>query len=211
MQWSQMIIKYLGQTQYAATFDAMRNYTANRNPSSADQLWLLQHDPVFTLGVRNRQASQTHIRGIPVVITDRGGLTTYHAPGQITGYVLIDLKRAKITIRDLVNAIENSLKQLLSVYNIQVQPRADAPGLYHVKSGKKIASIGLKIKKACSYHGFTLNVNMDMTPWQWINPCGLGIAMTQIVDCYQQPIHLPTVIEQCGQHFLREFHLVANV
>jgi lipoyl(octanoyl) transferase len=169
----------------------MKAFNDNRDASTADEIWLLEHHPVFTQGQAGKEEYILLPGDIPVVKSDRGGHVTYHGPGQITAYVLVDLKRLKIGVRDLVTLIEQALVQTLAHWGVSAAPRKDAPGVY-VDSGDKIASLGLRIRKGCSYHGLNFNVSMDLSPWQRINPCGLGVAMTQLADLVDEP---PTVLE----------------
>lgn len=176
----------LGLQDYAASWQAMQTFTQNRDASTPDQIWFVQHPPVYTQGLNG---DQTHILqtlgDIPLIHTDRGGQITYHAPGQLIMYVLIDLKRRKLGVRQLVHLLEQVSIDCLAGFNIQAQARADAPGLY--VNGAKIASLGLKIKRQCSYHGLALNVDMDLTPFQRITPCGLqGMKMIQVADLQPQ-------------------------
>lgn len=180
-------VQDLGLREYRDTFEMMQNFAQNRQTDTKDQIWLLEHYPVYTQGL-NGQAE--HITGelgdIPLIHTDRGGQITYHGPGQLIAYLLIDLKRRKLGVRQLVSLLEQATIGLLADYGIEAQARKEAPGIY-VK-GKKIASLGLKIKRQSSYHGLALNVDMDLTPFQRITPCGLnGMQMTQIREWSPSP------------------------
>ena len=180
----------VGLQDYATTWQAMRDFTDTRDTETADELWWLVHSPVLTLG---QAGKPEHILGagdIPVVKTDRGGQVTYHGPGQLVGYLLFDLRRMGFGVRDLVSAIESAIIDLLSDYSVAAVARRDAPGVY--VDGRKVAALGLRIRKGCSYHGLNFNVSMDLSPWQRINPCGLGVAMTQLADLVDEP---PTVLE----------------
>lgn len=160
----------------------MQDFTDQRSATTPDELWIVQHPPVFTQGL-NGQAQHLLQRApqIPLVQTDRGGQVTYHGPGQLVLYVLIDLKRANLGVRALVSAMEQAVIALLAEFGLRALARSDAPGVY--VDGAKIASLGLKIRRQKSYHGLALNVNMDLTPFQMINPCGLeGMRMTQLCD-----------------------------
>ncbi|HSG62489.1 MAG TPA: lipoyl(octanoyl) transferase LipB [Pseudomonadales bacterium] len=148
----------------------MQRYTATRDASGVDELWLLEHPPVFTQGQAGKPEHLLFTGDIPVVQSDRGGQVTYHGPGQVVGYVLFDIKRADYGVRDLVSAIENAIIDVLARYGIVARARADAPGVYVGEA--KIAQLGLRIKRGCSYHGLSLNVDMDMEPFLRINPCG---------------------------------------
>lgn len=179
-------IHSLGRVDYLNTWQAMQSFTEQRTPETPDELWIVEHPPVYTQGLNGKAEHLLNPNPkIPIVQTDRGGQITYHGPGQLVIYVLIDLKRRKLGVRALVSLIENSLIELLANLNIESTARADAPGVY-VK-GKKIASLGLKIRKQKSYHGLALNIDMDLTPFQAINPCGLqGMQMTQLKDEFKQ-------------------------
>ncbi|WP_044410276.1 lipoyl(octanoyl) transferase LipB [Thiomicrospira microaerophila] len=179
---SVITVKHLGLQDYLQTYQAMQAFSAQRLPDTTDEIWLVEHPPVFTQGL-NGQAEHIHqsLRDIPLVHTDRGGQITYHGPGQLVIYVLIDLRRRKLGVRQLVSLLEQSVIDLLADYQLSAQARADAPGIY--LEGKKIASLGLKIKRQTSYHGLALNINMDLTPFEWITPCGLqAMQMTQLAD-----------------------------
>ncbi len=163
-------IKRLGEADYAATLDAMRAYTDQRDSNSADQLWLLQHPAVFTQGQAGKAEHLLAPGDIPVVQVDRGGQVTYHGPGQWVVYLLIDLRRRHMGVRALVDLIEKSIVALLAEYGIDAAADPKAPGVY--VDGRKIASLGLRVRRGCSYHGLSLNVDMDLEPFQRINPCG---------------------------------------
>mgnify|MGYP000442231335 CR=1 FL=1 len=174
-------IKSLGLQPYEKTWQAMQNFTDQRQPETPDELWIVEHPAVFTQGLNGKAEHILQNSEIPIIQTDRGGQITYHAPGQLIIYVLIDLKRTKLGVRALVTLLEDSIIEYLATFNIQSQARSDAPGVY--VDGKKIASLGLKIRKQKSYHGLALNIDMDLTPFQFVNPCGLqGMQMTQIAQ-----------------------------
>ena len=173
----------------------MKAFNEQRDANTPDEIWMLEHHPVFTQGQAGKEEYILLPGDIPVVKSDRGGHVTYHGPGQITAYVLVDLKRLKIGVRDLVTLIEQSLVETLAHWDINAAPRKDAPGVY-VDSGEKIASLGLRIRKGCSYHGLNFNVSMDLSPWQRINPCGLGVAMTQLADLVDE---VPTIEQVMNQ------------
>lgn len=175
---SSLIVRFPGRLDYQPVWQAMRRFTDQRGEETADEIWLLEHNPVFTQG---QAGKAEHVLGpgdIPVVQTDRGGQVTYHGPGQITGYVLVDLKRLGINVRQLVSCLERAMLNVLEHWRIEGVARADAPGVY--VAGRKIGSLGLRVRKGRSYHGLNFNVNMDMEPWRRINPCGLGIPVTQL-------------------------------
>ena len=171
---------------YVVSYDAMRQITDSRDESSPDEIWLLEHNPVFTQGQAGKEEYLLMPGDIPVVQSDRGGHVTYHGPGQITGYLLIDLRRLGLGVRDLVTLIEQSIVETLAHWGINAAPRSDAPGVY-VDSGEKIGSLGLRVRRGCSYHGLNFNVDMDLEPWRRINPCGLGVPMTQMSNLLDDP------------------------
>lgn len=176
-----MQIHNLGLRPYQEIWDAMRACTAARDADSADQIWLVQHPPVYTQGQAGKLEHLLAPGDIPVIQIDRGGQITYHGPGQTVMYLLLDLRRAGIGIRALVSLIEESVIGYLQELGIRAQSRIDAPGVY--VDGKKIASLGLRVRGGCTYHGVALNVDMDLEPFSRINPCGLvGMQMTQLRD-----------------------------
>ena len=176
-----MQIHNLGLRPYQEIWDAMRACTAARDTDSADQIWLVQHPPVYTQGQAGKPEHLLAPGDIPVIQIDRGGQITYHGPGQTVMYLLLDLRRAGIGIRALVSLIEESVIGYLQELGIHAQSRIDAPGVY--VDGKKIASLGLRVRGGCTYHGVALNVDMDLEPFSRINPCGLvGMQMTQLRD-----------------------------
>ena len=174
-----LIFKSLGRVDYAPTWRAMQAFTAERTADTPDELWLCEHPPVFTLGLAGKPEHLLHDIGIPVVKIDRGGQITYHGPGQIVCYLLLDLKRRGITIKGLVNRMEQSIIDQLADYGVAAERLEGAPGVY--VGGAKIAALGLKVKNGCCYHGLALNVAMDLSPFNAINPCGYaGMAVTQL-------------------------------
>lgn len=176
-----LIIRTLGEQPYLETWHAMQAFTADRNETTPDELWCLQHPPVYTQGQAGKAEHILAPGEIPVVQVDRGGQVTYHGPGQLVIYLLIDLRRAKLGVRNLVDVIEQGIVTVLSDLGIVAAPRPDAPGVYVGEA--KIASLGLRVRRGSSFHGLALNVNMDMEPFGRINPCGYqGLAMTQIAD-----------------------------
>ena len=171
-----------GRVEYPETWSEMREFTDGRGQDTRDQLWLLQHPPVFTQGQAGRAEHLLMPGDIPVVQTDRGGQVTYHGPGQWVVYLLLDLRRRGLGVRDLVDLIENSVVAVLAGYGVHAESRRDAPGVY--VDGAKIASLGLRIRRGCSYHGLALNVDMDLEPFTRINPCGLeGVPVTSLRQC----------------------------
>lgn len=186
MAAAELIVRHLGVVEYLPTLEAMRRLTAERDEATPDEIWLLQHPQVFTQGQAGKPEHLLAPGDIPVVQVERGGQVTYHGPGQLVGYLMLDLRRLDLGVRELVTAMEQALVEVLAGYGIEAAPKADAPGVY-VK-GEKIASLGLRVRRGCSFHGLALNVDMDMTPFQRINPCGYaGLQMTQLKDLVTTP------------------------
>lgn len=184
-----VIVKQLGQVDYLPTFEAMQAFTVNRDASTPDELWLLEHPPVFTQGLAGKPEHILQSSSIPIVQIDRGGQVTYHGPGQLVAYLLLDLRRHKLGVRDLVRLLENSVIGVLADDGITAYGKVDAPGVYVQLKNElgeyeaKIASLGLRIKNGCCYHGLALNVSMDLAPFAFINPCGYqGLQVTRMVD-----------------------------
>lgn len=174
-------IRFLGLVDYQPTFEAMKQFTAQRNAETRDEIWLLQHPPVYTQGQAGKPEHLLNPNNIPVVQIDRGGQITYHGPGQIVMYLLLDLRRWKLNVRQLVRLMERSVIDLLASYGVEAEGREDAPGVY--VGDAKIAALGLKIKSGCCYHGLSFNVDMDLAPFSNINPCGYaGLRVTQARD-----------------------------
>ena len=179
MSFAAPLVKWLGRVPYEPTWREMQRFTDARTADTPDELWLLEHDPVYTLGMNGDRSHVLFAGDIPVVNIDRGGQVTYHGPGQLVVYPLIDVRRAGLGVRDLVSALEQATIDYLATAGILAESRADAPGVY-VK-GAKLASIGLRIRRQGSYHGLALNVDMDLEPFNRINPCGYaGLQMTQL-------------------------------
>jgi len=175
------VVKNLGIQPYASVFDEMQRFTNVRSPATADEIWVLQHFAVYTLGQAGDPEHILDAGGIPVMRSDRGGQVTYHGPGQLIVYPLIDLRRYKLGVRSLVELLENVVILVLSEYGIDANSRRDAPGVY--VEDQKIAALGLRIRRSCSFHGLSLNINMDLEPFSRINPCGYtGLQVTQISD-----------------------------
>ncbi len=172
-------VHFLGRRDYRDVWEKMQDFTDQRSQETPDSFWVVEHPPVFTLGQAGKMEHLLAPGDIPIIKVDRGGQVTYHGPGQLVVYVLIDLKRHRLGVRQLVSALEQSIIRLLATYGIEATRRDDAPGVY--VDGAKIASLGLKIRKGCSYHGLALNVDMDLEPFSRINPCGYeGLAVTQL-------------------------------
>ena len=175
-----LITRHLGLTEYQATLLAMQIFTANRSDNTSDEIWLTEHNSVYTLGL-NRKNVRLPQNDTPVILVDRGGKITYHGLGQIIIYVLIDLKRRNMNVRQLVNIIEASIIELLSEFGVIANAKQDAPGVYVAE--KKIASLGLRLKNNCCYHGLSLNADMNLAPFKAIDPCGyVGLEVTQTKD-----------------------------
>jgi lipoyl(octanoyl) transferase len=193
----------LGQQDYHQSWQAMTEFTNQRTPDTPDQLWLVEHPPVFTQGQAGKAEHLLFPGDIPVVQTDRGGQVTYHGPGQLVAYPLLDLRRLNFGVRELVTRIEQTIIATLAHYGIESAAKADAPGVY--VNGDKIASLGLRVRRGCSFHGLALNVAMDLSPFQRINPCGYqGLAMTQIRDLMTNPPSLAEVQAQLVAEFARK-------
>ncbi len=191
MHQDTLIIRQLGLRQWEPVSHAMHHFTDRRTQDTADELWLVEHTPVFTQGQAGKAEHLLMPGDIPVVQSDRGGQVTYHGPGQQVMYVLIDLKRRKIGVRQLVTAIEQTVVDTLAFFGVSASARPDAPGVY--VDGKKICSLGLRIRQGCSFHGLALNIAMDLAPFLRINPCGYaGLEMTQL-SAFQPAITLAQV------------------
>ena len=172
------LTRHLGLVEYLPTWQAMQDFTATRGPLTPDEIWLLEHPPVYTLGLAGKPEHLLRATDIPVVKIDRGGQITYHGPGQIVVYLLLDLKRRHLGVKELVRCVEQAVIDLLAGYGAQAERRDKAPGVY--VGNAKIAALGLRIKNGCCYHGLCLNVDMDLSPYAAINPCGYeGLAVTQ--------------------------------
>jgi lipoyl(octanoyl) transferase len=178
---SEIVVRDFGVVEYLPTWVAMQDFTAQRDADTPDEIWLLQHPPVYTLGLNGKPEHLPRDTDITVVKIDRGGQITYHGPGQIVAYLLIDLKRRGYGVREMVTRMEQAVIEVLADYAVQAAARKDAPGVYVDR--KKIAALGLRIKRGCSYHGLALNVDMDLAPFAAINPCGYpGLEVTQTRD-----------------------------
>ena len=202
-------LRWLGHVAYEPTWRAMQRVVDQRGPDTADEIWFLEHPPVFTLGMN---AKPEHLLGtgdIPVVPIDRGGQVTYHGPGQLVVYPLLDLERARLGVRSLVEGIERAIIGTLAQWHIEAFGRRDAPGVY--VGTRKVASVGLRIRRGCSYHGLALNVAMDLEPFRRINPCGYaGLEMTQVSDL-GGPADLGEVADVLAPRLLAELGLAAGI
>jgi lipoyl(octanoyl) transferase len=174
-----LIVRQLGRYDYLPVWEAMQRFTDERDATTRDELWLVEHPPVFTVGLNGKPEHLLSPGTIPVVKVDRGGQVTYHGPGQIVLYFLLDLRRRGLGVRALVSLMEQAVIDLLASYHIKAESRREAPGVY--VNGAKVAALGLRVRKGCSYHGLALNVEMDLEPFARINPCGYpGLAVTQL-------------------------------
>ena len=192
-----IVVKRLGRVDYAPTFQAMQDFTAARTEATADELWIVEHPPVYTLGQAGKPEHILRDVGIPLVKIDRGGQVTYHGPGQVVIYLLLDLARLKIKVRELVNAIEQAVIDLLAEHGVTAERRDGAPGVY--VGDAKVAALGLRIRNGCSYHGVSLNVDMDLYPFTAINPCGYaGLKVIQTRD-----LNIPLSVDEAGEQLAR--------
>lgn len=196
-------VRQLGIQPYHSTLMAMRHFTKTRTPETLDEIWFLEHPPTFTLGLTGRKKDIFFSKNIPVIKSDRGGQVTYHGLGQVIAYVLIDLKRKNLSIRKLVAELENIIIDALNRWEIIASTQPGFPGVY--VGNEKIASIGLRVKNYCSYHGFSLNVDMDLSPWKQIYPCGQDVTMTQISDQVKDKISLPMISAILLEKFIQNF------
>lgn len=191
-------VRRLGRVEYEPAWRAMQEYTLQRGSDGADELWLIEHPPVYTLGVAGRTEHLPRVaNGIPVIKTDRGGQITYHGPGQIVVYLLLDLRRNGLSVRSLVRTMEQAVIDLLAAYGVAGEGRAEAPGVY--VGGAKIAALGLRIRNGCCYHGLAFNADMDLSPFHAIDPCGYsGLAVTQARD-----LGVTEGVERLGERLVR--------
>lgn len=195
------VVRHLGEVDYLKTWREMQDFTDARDKDTADEFWFLQHPPVYTLGKNGKPEHILNARDIPVVNSDRGGQVTYHGPGQIVVYTLLDLNRLKIGVRELVTLMEQSIIDLLADYGIESCARRDAPGVY--VNNAKIAALGLRVRKGCSLHGLAFNVDMDLEPFSRINPCGYeGLEVTQLNDLVKD-IEIEEVVGNLQQQLLK--------
>lgn len=196
------VVKRLGRVDYEPTFQAMQDFTAMRTAATPDELWIVEHPPVYTLGQAGKPEHILRDIGIPLVRIDRGGQVTFHGPGQVVIYLLLDLPRLKIKVRELVSAIEQAVIDLLADYGVTAERRDGAPGVY--VGAAKVAALGLRIRNGCSYHGVSLNVDMDLAPFAAINPCGYaGLQVVQTKDL-NIPLTAHEAGERLSQHLLQQ-------
>jgi lipoyl(octanoyl) transferase len=190
------VVRELGCVDYAHAFADMQAFSATRDADTPDEIWLLTHPPVYTMGLKGRGQAFAPIGGIPVVQTDRGGDITYHGPGQLVAYLLLDINRRRLGPKELVRRIEASVIGLLGDWGVHAERRAGAPGVY--VTGRKLAALGLRVRNGRTYHGLSLNVDMDLAPFRAINPCGYaGLEVTQLRD-----LALPTKLSAVGSALL---------
>ena len=202
MSANALIIRQIDVQNYEQIWQCMQSFTDHRDENTQDELWLVEHAPVFTQGQAGKEEHLLNTGDIPVVKVDRGGQVTYHGPGQLVIYLLLDLRRRKLGVRELVTKIEESIVALLSEYDIEAYAKPDAPGVYVDK--RKVASLGLRVRKGCSFHGLALNVDMDLEPFLRINPCGYaGMEMVQT-----KQLGGPNTVDEAGDKLA---HILANV
>lgn len=200
-----VVIRQLGLVDYEPTWRSMQRFTDERTPTTPDEIWLLEHPPIFTLGMNANPAHVLAPGSIPVVRIDRGGQVTYHGPGQLVVYALIDLRRAALGVRDLVTALERSVIDLAEEFGILAECRRGAPGIY--VAGRKLGSVGIRVRRGASYHGLALNVNLDLEPFQRIDPCGYrGLEMTQL-SLLHGPESVPAAARSLLPHLLNRLGL----
>ena len=204
----EVVLRQLGRVDYIPTFRAMQAFTGTRTSETRDEIWLVEHTPVFTMGLKGRDGALSHIHEIPVVYTDRGGDMTYHGPGQLVAYILMDLRRRGSGPRHLVTAMEQAVINLLATFQLPSGRHAGAPGVY--VAGAKIASLGLRVRQGASYHGLALNLDMDLKPFSYIDPCGYpGQPVTQLANlgiCED----MNTVGHALIEHLIRELGYTAR-
>jgi len=195
------LIRWLGRVDYESTWREMQSFTDSRDEHTRDEIWCLEHPPVFTLGMNGKPEHVLAAGDIPVVKIDRGGQVTYHGPGQLVVYPLLDLRRLQLGVRELVVALENAVIATVAHWGIAAIGKRDAPGVY--VDGRKLASIGLRIRRGCSYHGLAMNIAMDLQPFKRINPCGFaGLQVTQVSEL-GGPANVQAIAESLSEHLLR--------
>ncbi len=198
-----LLVRHLGEVDYHGTWQKMQDFTNTRDKDTPDELWFLQHPPVYTLGKNGKPEHVLNAAEIPVINSDRGGQVTYHGPGQIVVYTLLDLTRMKIGVRALVTNLEQTIVELLGDYGVNANARAEAPGVY--VNDAKIAALGLRVRKGRSFHGLALNVDMDLEPFRRINPCGYeGLEVTQLKNLVSD-IEVASVTDNLQQRLINKF------
>lgn len=201
-------IKHLGRRDYEPVWREMQKFTDERGPDTIDELWLVEHPPVFTQGLAGKAEHVLAAGDIPVIQVDRGGQVTYHGPGQIVAYPMINLRRHGIGVKSLVHGIEQAIIDTVGLYGITAERKDNAPGVY--VNGAKIASLGLRIRKACSFHGLAFNIDMDLEPFQRINPCGFsGLEVIQLADLANQ-VEISTAEQQLIDAFCHRLNFTAE-
>lgn len=202
-------IKDLGMQEYMTTYDRMRGFNDQRDSGTNDEIWLLEHPPVYTLGLAGKTEHLLNTTNIPVVETDRGGQVTYHGPGQLIAYLMIDIKQRSYSIKKFVSLIEKSIIDCLSGYEINAERISGSPGVY--VNGEKIAALGVRVKKGSTYHGLALNIDMDLKPFEGINPCGYeSLVCTQLVK-YKKDIAFAEVKRMLSQHLIKNLDKSSGV
>ncbi|MEH6565047.1 MAG: lipoyl(octanoyl) transferase LipB [Halopseudomonas sp.] len=205
----ELLIRDLGLVDYQPTLEAMRRFTDERGAETPDEIWLLQHPRVFTQGQAGKAEHVLAAGDIPIIQAERGGQVTYHGPGQLVAYLLLDLRRLGLGVRELVTAMEQALVEVLQLHGLEAAPKPDAPGVY--VDGAKIASLGLRVRRGCSFHGLALNLDMDMEPFQRINPCGYsGLRMVQLRELVEEPVSITLIQQQLSQALKRRLGYVAD-
>ena len=200
---SSLLIRHLGIQDYEPTWRAMQAFTQHRDETTTDEIWLLQHPAVYTLGLNGKRQHVLVKNAIPIIDVDRGGQVTYHGPGQLVAYTLIDLNRKHLGVRDLVVRIEQTVIDLLAELGIPAERKVNAPGVY--VHGEKIAALGLRIKKNRSYHGLSLNIDMDLSPFSAINPCGYtDLSVTQLHSLLNKAPDFTAISQQLVTHLCRQ-------
>lgn len=203
-----LIVRELGLNDYQNVWDDMRSFNEQRNDATPDEIWIVEHPPVFTLGLNGKPEHIIDPHDIPVIQCDRGGQVTYHGPGQLVAYILMDLQRRHWGVKKLVNRLEQAVIDLLAIYAIDANRKVDAPGVYI--AGAKIAALGLRVRRGCSYHGVSFNVDMDLTPFSYINPCGYeGLMSTQLKNLIPD-IDIELVRRQFLTHLTQQLLISSN-
>ncbi len=196
----QLVIKHLGRQPYEPVWQAMKSFTDSRTEKTPDECWVVEHDPVFTLGQAGKEEHILTQSDIPIVKTDRGGQVTYHGPGQLVMYWLVDIKRKHIGVRDFVSLMEQAVIDVLDAYGVNAGLKQGAPGVY--VNGAKIAALGLRVRKGCTYHGLSMNIDMDLSPFRQINPCGYeGLLVEQLASLFDSPVSMEEVQQQLLEQF----------
>ena len=210
---NKLIVRELDQQEYKYILNRMIEFTDNRSAETADEIWILQHNSVFTQGKAGNDSFIITPGDIPVIRADRGGHVTYHGPGQITAYILIDLKRAEMSVFELISVIEKTVINTMSKWKVHGYTDRSARGVY-CKSSKKIASVGLRVRRNCTYHGISFNVDMDMSPWKSINACGLDLEMTQLKNETNDYVNFSDVLFTFKKELIKELgynNEIANI